>query len=82
MPHDAAADRTIGPAPFLSGQEAGPVEADPYDTVTPLENFEVSPLASVSVAVMSGFVPVTVVVTVKVKFCTPVLVGVTVSEPR
>jgi hypothetical protein len=53
-----------------------------YVTVSPLENSEVSPAASVRVAVMSGFAPVTVVVTVKVKFCVPVLVGVIVNEPR
>jgi hypothetical protein len=79
---DSAADRTIGPAPILSGQEAGPIEGNPYDTGTPLENCEVSPVLSVRVAVMSGYVPVTVVVVVKVKLCVPVLVGVTVSEPR
>ena len=82
LTRDAATDRTIGPAPILSGHEAGPREANPYDTVTPLENCEVSPVLSVRVAVMSGYVPVTVVVVVKVKFCVPVLVGVTVSEPR
>ncbi len=54
----------------------------PVVTVTPLEKAEVSPKLSVSVAVMSGSVPVTVVVVVKVKFCVPVLVGVTDSEPR
>ena len=79
---DAATERKIGPAPILSGQEAGPIEADAYDT-TPLENCEVSPVLSVSVAVMRGYVPsCEVFVVVKVKFCVPVLVGVTVSEPR
>ena len=50
--------------------------------VTPLEKGEVFPELSVNVAVTSGSVPVTVVVAVKAKFCVPVLVGVTVSEPR
>ena len=50
--------------------------------VTPLEKGEVFPELSVNVAVTSGSVPVTVVVAVKVKFCVPVVVGVTVNEPR
>ncbi len=47
-----------------------------------LEKAEVFPKLSVNVAVMSGFVVVTEFVVLKVKFCVPVLVGVTVSEPR
>lgn len=48
----------------------------------PEENSEVSPAASVRVAVMSGYVPVTEVVVVKVKLWVPVFVDVTISEPR
>lgn len=63
-----------------SGGEGG--EDGGLLTVTPLEKEEVSPEASVSVAVMSGYVPVTVVVVVKANGMLPVLFGVTVSEPR
>ena len=59
----------------------GPLVSEP-PVVTPLEKGEVFPEPSVNVAVRSGSVRVPVVVAVKVKFCVPVLVGVTVSEPR
>ena len=62
--------------------EIGPMAAVPYCTVMPEEKAEESPVASVSVGVISGFEPVAEVVTLKLKLCDPVLVGVIVSEPR
>ena len=84
--HSSASERfREGVFPSLKRERRAFAHASGSETnqlaVTPEEKAEVSPVASVSVAVMRGFVPVTVVVVVKSKFCDPVVAGVTVSDP-
>jgi hypothetical protein len=72
-----------GPLELAAGPIAVNGGGDYHVTVLPAEKREVSPKLSVRVAVMRGFVASDeVFVVVKVKFCVPVVVGVTVIESR